>query len=254
MQGERVSIWSGSTQGNTDFSHVLSLDIGGTFLKAGVVQRDGRLAANPLRVPTPSPATPDAVLVELRSMIAELPSFERVAVGFPGSVRNAKIATAPNLGTEFWCNYPLAETLTAELQRPVQLVNDAVLHGFGCIVGKGSECILTLGTGMGCALFVAGSLFHGLELGQHYAMAGLNYDQLVGKRALEDLGLEEWNRRVAFAVRAVDILTNCDRIVIGGGNAKRVSGYLPDHVSIALETSNFSGGARLWRSLVEGPS
>ncbi len=254
MQTERVSISSGFAQGNADFSHVLSLDIGGTFLKAGVVQRDGRLAANPLRAPTPNPATPEAVLVEIRSMIAQLPSFERVAVGFPGSVRNAKIATAPNLGTEFWCNYPLAETLTAEWQRPVQLVNDAVLHGFGSIVGKGSECILTLGTGMGCALFVSGCLFHGLELGQHYAMDGLNYDQLVGKRALEDLGLEEWNRRVAFAVRAIDILTNCDRIAIGGGNAKRVSGCLPDHVSIAPETANLSGGARLWRSLTEGTS
>lgn len=254
MQGERVSISSASAQSNTDFSHVLSLDIGGTFLKAGVVRRDGRLAANPLRAPTPRPATPEAVLVEVRSMITELPSFERVAVGFPGSVRNATIATAPNLGTEFWCNYPLAETLADELQRPVQLVNDAVLHGFGSIAGKGSECILTLGTGMGCALFVSGSLFHGLELGQHYAMAGLNYDQLVGKRALEDLGLEEWNRRVAFAVRAIDILTNCDRIIIGGGNAKRVSGCLPDRVSIAPETANLSGGARLWRSLTEDPS
>lgn len=248
MESESISPLNLSQDGSAKFTHVLSLDIGGTLLKAGVVDRSGRLVSNYLKVATPRPATPSAILTCLKQMIGELPAFERVAVGFPGAVREARIVTAPNLGTEVWCNYPLADRLAAELQKPVRLVNDAILHGFGSFEGKGVECILTLGTGMGCALFKSGWLFHGLELGQHYAIAGKTYDQWVGQRAFDEVGVEEWNKRVETAILAIDRLTNCHRIFIGGGNAKRISAMLPAHVAIANELSNLAGGAKLWLS------
>ena len=131
----------------------LALDIGGTGLKAGVLDAKGNLVAPHARVETPPHGTPDQVLEALIGLVQLLGAFDRISVGFPGVVRRGHVLTAPNLGTENWRDYPLASALTDRLGKPVRMLNDATVHGLGVIKGAGVECVITLGTGFGFALF-----------------------------------------------------------------------------------------------------
>src|SRR6185436_19006863 len=131
----------------------LGVDIGGTNVKASVMDREGGLVAEQVRMPTPKPATPKTVLKAIRSLAARLPPFQRISVGFPGVVKSGTTITAPNLGTEHWAGVRLIEILSQEFGAPVRVLNDAAVQGLGVVQGQGLECVLTLGTGVGCALF-----------------------------------------------------------------------------------------------------
>src|SRR5271154_2662869 len=85
----------------------LAIDIGGTNLKAGVLDGGGNFVTGPSRLPTPAPATPEAVLSTLQQIASQLGPFARVSAGFPGMVRRGTILTAPNLGTGAWQRFPL---------------------------------------------------------------------------------------------------------------------------------------------------
>ena len=131
----------------------LAIDIGGTRLKASVLAATGRMIEQPDRVDTPHPAKPDAVVALLEGIVKPLGAFDRISIGFPGVVRHGRVITAPNLGTDNWHGYPLAETLQQRLGKPARMLNDATVQGLGVISGRGLECVITLGTGMGFALF-----------------------------------------------------------------------------------------------------
>jgi polyphosphate glucokinase len=126
-------------------------------------------------------------------------------------------------------------------------LNDAIVYGLGIAKGPGRECVLTFGTGMGCALFVNGSAFFGLELGQHRAIEDYNYDRYIGHAAYLELGVDAWNERAKYVLNAVQGLTNVDRLYIGGGNSRRLAFDLPDWASVVPPSTGISGGARLWR-------
>ena len=131
----------------------LAIDIGGSRLKAGLLDRIGAMVAGPNRVNTPADSNPQAVVDALVTIGHPLGRFDRISVGFPGVVRYGQVLTAPNLGTPAWRNFPLAASLTERLGKPVRLLNDAEVQGLGVITGKGLECTVTLGTGMGFAVF-----------------------------------------------------------------------------------------------------
>jgi polyphosphate glucokinase len=226
--------------------NILSVDIGGTLIKAAVVAADGTLISEFVTTPTPRPATPDTVIALITRVAEPLPDFGFMSVGFPGVVNHGGIDTAPNLGTQHWKNFDLAHTLKDTFGAPVRILNDAVVYGLGVAKGPGRECVLTFGTGMGCALFNDGNIFFGLELGQHYACDDQNYDQYVGHAAYLDVGLEEWNKRAERAIKAVHALTNCDRIYLGGGNSRRIAFALPSWATVVQPSSGVAGGARLW--------
>ena len=164
-------------------SDVLSLDIGGTLIKAAVVDASGALVSEFLTVPTPKPATPEAVIERSFRLTDRLPNFERISIGFPGVVTRTVISTAPNLGTHYWRGFDLEGAFRREFNKPVRILNDAIVYGLGIAKGPGRECVLTFGTGLGCALFTDGSAFHGLELGQHYACCEMSYDRFIGHAA-----------------------------------------------------------------------
>jgi polyphosphate glucokinase len=229
----------------------LAIDIGGSHLKAGVLDANGTLVAGPVRVATPTPATPRQVLDALMAMIRPLGSFHRVSVGFPGVVRNGMVLTAPNLGTKQWRNFPLGPTLSEQLGKPVRLLNDASMQGLGVIVGKGLECVLTLGTGMGFALFRQGHLMPHMEMGQHIARGDATYDQYVGDAALRDIGRKPWNKRMRKVVDAMQTLLNYDTLYIGGGNARHIDFDLPANVHIVSNQAGVTGGARLWDPIMD---
>jgi polyphosphate glucokinase len=224
----------------------LAIDIGGSNLKAAVFDRSADMLAARVRVPTPRPATPRRVLRALASLAASLPAFDRVSVGFPGAVRDGRTLTAPNLDNLAWHGFDLAGALTERLGKPVRVLNDADVQGFGVIEGQGLECVLTLGTGMGFALFRNGHLMPHLELGQHPAPNEKSYDRYVGDAALRRKGRRRWNRRVGKAIETIRTLVNYDTLYLGGGNATKVSLDLPGNVRVVANIAGLIGGTRLW--------
>jgi polyphosphate glucokinase len=224
----------------------LAIDIGGTRLKAGVLSPAGDMVAGPARADTPHPATPDAVLKVLSELVGTLGPIQRISIGFPGVVRGGRVLTAPNLDTKAWHDFPLAKVLAERLGAPARLANDATVQGLGVIAGHGLECVITLGTGMGFALFEDGIPGPHLELSQHPVRGRKTYDQYIGNAALRAVGRKRWNRRVRTAIGTIAILTNFDALCIGGGNSRNVQGELPEKVRIVSNEAGITGGIRLW--------
>jgi len=224
----------------------LALDIGGTGLKAGVLSPGGEMTAGPAHVDTPHPSTPDAVIPALVELARPLGWCQRISIGFPGVVRGGRVITAPNLGTEAWRGVRLPALLTERLGAPARMANDATVQGLGVISGRGLECVITLGTGMGFALFEDGRPGPHMELSQHPVRGRKTYDEYLGNAAEHAVGRKRWNRRVLKAIDYIATLTNFDTLYIGGGNAKHIVGELPKNVHIVSNQSGITGGIRLW--------
>lgn len=237
-------------RGSKEFA-TLAIDIGGSQIKAAVLDSAGRMLVPEIRLRTPLHPAPPAMLRAIRHLAGQLPSFDRISVGFPGYVANGRVATAPNLGTAAWRDFPLAETLSKNLGKPVRVLNDADVQGLGVIKGRGLECVLTLGTGVGSALFKSGALLPHLELGQHPLHKNKTYDEYLGKAALIKKGIATWNRRVQWAVGIVHTLVNYDRLYLGGGNAAAIRFELPPEAKIVPNSAGVTGGIRLWDAALD---
>jgi polyphosphate glucokinase len=227
-------------------TRTLAIDIGGTGLKALVLAQDGAVLTDRARVETPKPATPHAVMEALWHLIEPLGEFDRISVGFPGVVMDGVIHTAPNLG-EAWEGFDLGRALAEGSRRPVRVLNDAGVQGYGVIEGKGMEMVLTLGTGMGCAVYIDGKYVPNLELAHHPFKHGKTYEEYVGKKALAKVGKKKWNKRVAEVVAQVLPIWNPRRLYLGGGNAKHIKFELPANVTITPNIAGLVGGIALWR-------
>ncbi len=171
-----------------------------------------------------------------------------MSVGFPGAVRDGRVLTAPNLGTELWAGFDLQTALAERWKKPVRVMNDADVQGFGAIEGKGVEMVLTLGTGAGTSIFRNGQIMPHLELAHHPVHGNKTYDEYIGKRALEKAGKKEWNKRVARVIDILRRLVNFDHLYIGGGNAKQIKFALPPDVTIVPNSDGLTGGIALWRA------
>ena len=224
----------------------LAIDIGGTGLKALVLDEEGEPLTDRARVETPRPATPESVVAAIVKLVKPLRPFDRVSVGFPGVVVEGTTRTAPNLDGG-WKNFALAASLRRRLDRPVRVLNDAGVQGYGVIEGRGVEMVLTLGTGMGCALYVDGKYVPNLELAHHPFRGKTTYEEYVGARALEAVGKKKWNKRVARVLAQIDPIWNPRRIYLGGGNAKHLRLDLPSHVRVTDNVAGLLGGIALWR-------
>jgi polyphosphate glucokinase len=198
----------------------LAIDIGGSHLKAAVLNASGKMSADPVRVKTPKLATPDAVVAALISLSQRLGQFARVSIGFPGVVRADFVMTAPNLGTKEWHGFRLGAVIAQELRNPVRMLNDASIQGLGVIAGEVLECVLTLGTEMGFALFRDGDIAPHLELSQHSIRNHKTYNEYVGKAALETVGQQRWNKRVHKIISILETVITYDTLYVGGGNAR----------------------------------
>lgn len=232
-----------------DVPGILSIDIGGTHLKAGVVDVDGKLLADKLRVPTPYPCPPRVMVKTLIGLVAPLPPFDRISIGFPGIVRDNRVLTAPHYGTPAWAGYPLAAELSRRLGRhPAKLINDAEMQGLYVIAGRGLESVLTLGTGAGTALFLHGDLAPHLELAHHPIHKKKTYNDYVGNKALRKIGKKRWNKRVRNTIDILHALIFYDHLYIGGGNAVHVEGDLPPTITLVSNDAGIEGGAALWRT------
>jgi polyphosphate glucokinase len=229
----------------------LAVDIGGTHIKASVLDSTGHMTASEVRLDTPAHPTPDAVLKVIKTLAAKLPAFDRIAAGFPGYIAHGEVRTAPNLGTDDWRGFPLTAALQKHLRKPARVLNDADVQGLGIIEGQGLECVLTLGTGIGSALFNEGILLPHLELGQHPIKTHKTYDQYLGDAALKAKGEEKWNKRLLKAIAIVSTLINYDWLYLGGGNALAVHVPLPPKVRLAPNSAGITGGVKLWGNTLD---
>jgi polyphosphate glucokinase len=226
----------------------LAVDIGGTGVKLALLDSKGRILGETIRVPTPMPPVAPELLADTIDTAAKmLGPFDRASVGFPGMVRNGRVLTAPHLGTEVWAGFDFQEALSERWKKPVRVMNDADVQGFGAINGRGVEMVLTLGTGAGTALFENGRILPHLELAHHPVRGNKTYDEYVGKAALDRKGAKKWNKRVERVIGILRRLVNFDHLYIGGGNAKHISFTLPHDVTIVPNSDGLTGGIALWR-------
>lgn len=248
---------SAKSSGAGGRERILAIDVGGTGLKAAIIDAHGKMLTERLRVATPHPCTPDQLVDELVKLVEPLVEQHpptRISIGFPGVVRNNRVLTAPHFGKEGWHDIPLAESLATRLGGlPVRMINDAEVQGFAVIEGHGIEFVLTLGTGAGTALFRDGELMPHLELAHHPVSKKHAYDEYIGDAARMKAGNKRWNARVEKVIGILASLVNYDKLWIGGGNAARLTFKLPENVAVVSNDAGIEGGARLWhpRSLRE---
>jgi polyphosphate glucokinase len=224
----------------------LTIDIGGTGLKAMIIDDHGVPVAERVRVETPRPATPKAILGALVTLVKPMGAYQRIAAGFPGVVIAGVTKTAPNLHKD-WTGFPLAKALTKHLGKPARALNDAGVQGFGVIKGKGTEMVLTLGTGLGCALYIDGRYVPNLELAHHPFHRGKTYEEYVGAKAMKKVGKKKWNERVTHVLEHVLPTFNPAHLYLGGGNSKHLKIKLPRNVTITENVAGLLGGIALWR-------
>jgi polyphosphate glucokinase len=233
---------------NRSLLRTLCIDIGGTGIKMIVLDPSGEPLNERARELTPKPALPQAVLGVIRKMVKDQPKFERVSVGFPGVVRHGITITAPNLSPE-WAQHKLRADIEAITGAPTRVLNDADLQGYGVIDGRGVEMVLTLGTGLGAALYLNGHLVPNLELGHHPFQKDKTYEERVSDAELKEHGKQKWSKRVGEMIDMLSAIFNYDHLHIGGGNAEHIKIDLPSNVSLFDNVDGMSGGIRLWEDL-----
>jgi polyphosphate glucokinase len=238
----------------------LAIDIGGTGLKASVLDATGAMVADRVKVPTTYPMPPEKLVSTLTKLVAPLPAAERASVGFPGMVRNGHVLSAPHFSTkegpgsavdddlkQLWWRFDLATALTGAFGLPTKVANDADIQGMAVIGGKGLELVITLGTGFGTGLFYDGSLMPHLEIAHQPFRKGETYNDQLGEAARKEVGEERWNKRVHKAITNLRGMVFFDHLYIGGGNSRRIKrDALVDDVTIIDNTAGILGGIKLW--------
>lgn len=226
---------------------ILAIDIGGSHIKATILNANGDFIDKYEREDTPDEPSPSKVLDVILTISQRFPPFDKIAAAFPGYVKNGIVKTAPHLGTDVWKNYNLAKSLEIVLGKPARVINDADFQGLALSSGKGVELIITLGTGFGSAFLHEGNLLPHIELSQHPVTKKKTYDEYVGNEALEKEGKKKWNKRMKKIICILKTVFNYDHLYISGGNAKYLSFELDDNISIDGNKDGIKGGAFLWK-------
>lgn len=234
--------------------NILAIDIGGSGLKATVLDPEGNMLCERVRTDTPIGAHPDAMVAMIKELVRDLPPSTRIAAGFPGMVRKGIVRTAPNLGHDGWRDYDLAAAFQRELGKPSLIRNDADVQGLAVISGEGVEMVITLGTGFGTALYDEGRLCPHLEISHQPFRKNESYDQHLGNFARKSVGNKKWNRRVLMAIDNMRALTHFDHLYVGGGNAKKLFVEFPADVTVVDNAAGLRGGAKLWERHLAQPN
>jgi polyphosphate glucokinase len=241
----------------------LTIDCGGGGIKGSVLDEAGTMRAQPLRVPTPYPFPPDLFVKTLQDLGSRLPVADRMTVGMPGMIRHGVVVATPHYVTRAgprtkvepdlvtaWHGFDARTALTEAFGLPALVLNDAQVHGAGVVAGTGCELVLTLGTGLGWALFDGGRLAPHLEMSQAPVRWGSSYDTYIGEHERRRLGDAFWSRRVRNIVDAFRPVVVWDRLYLGGGNSRRIVptqlARMGDDVVVVPNDAGIIGGARAW--------
>lgn len=211
------------------------IDFGGTGIKAAPVDLEsGDFAADRVRIPTPDPATPEAVAKVFVELLGRLPDSQApVGVTVPGVVRHGVVHSAANIDKS-WIGTDADALFTKATGRDVHVVNDADAAGlaevrYGAAKGRrGLVIVTTLGTGIGSALVHDGVLVPNSELG-HLEIDGHGAESRAANsaRESEDLSWEHWARRLTTYYRTLEKLFSPELFVVGGGISKKADEFLP---------------------------
>jgi len=224
----------------------LAIDIGGTGIKSAVLDNDHKPKSDFTRLPTPHPATPKAILDTIAKLAEQEGAFDRIACGFPGVIKQGVIYTAANLSPKC-IGFNLAAELEKKFGKPARVANDAAVQGYAAVEGKGLELAITLGTGVGSALFLNGKLVASLELAHHPFHKDKTYEDVLGNKALLKDGKKHWNKRLQEAIENWSNLFRYDWLYIGGGNAENIKFKLPANAKIKPNKDGIFGGVLLWQ-------
>jgi polyphosphate glucokinase len=210
-------------------AEALGIDIGGSGIKGALVDTaSGELASERLRIPTPRPATPESVADAVRQLVTELGYSGKIGCCFPTVVVDGVAKSASNMG-EDWRDLAVDKTFSAATDLPFTVLNDADAAGMAEMrLGAGVNLdglviTITVGTGIGSALFYRGQLIPNLELGHMAGKGGISIEKWASDRARkeEDLSWEEWGARFdKFLSRAARVCTP-DHFILGGGASKK---------------------------------
>jgi polyphosphate glucokinase len=213
---------------------ILGIDVGGSGIKGAPVDTEaGVLSAPRFRVPTPSPARPGQVAEEVGEIVRYFDWHGPVGCGFPSAVREGKILTAANIHKS-WVGTDAAALFTEATGCPVTVVNDADAAGlaemsFGAGKGRrGVILVVTVGTGLGTALFTDGCLLPNTELG-HIEIDGVDAEWRASDaaRKREDLSWKKWAQHLDRYLQTLAALLWPDLIILGGGVSKKADRFLP---------------------------
>jgi len=214
---------------------VLAIDIGGTNVKILASGQEERR-----KYPSGKALTPDKMVAGVKEL-ANGWEYEVVAIGYPGIVRQGRPVVEPHNLAKGWVGYDFQ----AAFGCPVKVLNDAAMQALGSYRG-GTMLFLGLGTGLGTALVVDGTVVP-MELA-HLAIGRKTFEDDLGVRGLRRLGRKRWQKRVeAITLRFASALL-LDDIVLGGGNAKKLI-KLPEGCRLGDNANAFLGGFRLWEGV-----
>ena len=218
---------------------VLVVDVGGHSVKVGLAGRKG----GPVRIPSGEGMTAARMAVEVKKATRSW-SYDVVSIGYPGPVANGRPSREPaNLGRG-WTRFDYRQAFG----RPVCLVNDAAMQALGSYEG-GRMLFMGLGTGLGSAL-VLEDVIAPLELAHLPYRKGRTYEDYAGERGLKRMGPKKWTKHVHAIVEILRHGLQCEYVVLGGGQAKRLAS-LPRGVVRGDNAKAIVGGIRLWEE--EGP-
>jgi polyphosphate glucokinase len=217
-------------------SKAIGIDIGGTGIKGALVNtKKGQLVSERIRFDTPDGATPEEVIAKVAEIVDQLDTDKDTPIGicFPAIIKDGVTLSAANVSKD-WVGLKAEKLFSQALDRKVVLLNDADAAGVAEIkYGAGQErkglvLMVTLGTGIGTALFMNGKLIPNSELG-HLEIEGVDYESMASYSAKEREGLSfaDWAKRLTKYFAAIDRLLSPDLIIVGGGISKQHEEFLP---------------------------
>lgn len=245
----------------SDFT--LSIDCGGSYIKSCILDSTGTMHATPKRIETPYPLSIEKFLATIEEIATSLPAAARATIGLPGMIRNGVVIATPHYINEAgphtrldpllkdqWWGFDAQAALTERLGIPTKVLNDAEVHAAGVITGSGLEIVMTLGTGLGFAVFHGGKLSPHFELSHATVRRNTTYDTWIGERERKRMGNTFWSRRVRLMVSELRPVFLWDRLYIGGGNSHSILArdlaLMGDDIIIVPNSAGVAGGVRAW--------
>ena len=226
---------------------VLGIDVGGTGIKGNIVNIDtGALMGEKFKIKTPTPATPEAIIECLKQMVTQFNWHgKKIGIGFPSVIKNGYALTASNIDQTF-INYHINHEFSIALGCDVKVVNDADAAGIAEVTygkGKGINGLvifITLGTGIGSAVFYNGQLLSNTELG-HLKYKKSIFEKYASNsaREIKHLSWKKWGKELNFYLNHLDLLLSPQMILIGGGVSKFFDQYA-QYIDVKTKVENAS--------------
>jgi polyphosphate glucokinase len=213
---------------------VLVVDVGGTNIKVLATGHRRRV-----KIESGPGMTAAKMVKAVTDAVADW-KYDVVTIGYPGPVENNAPAREPHNLAPGWCKFDFDRAFG----RPVRMINDAAMQAFGAYHG-GKMLFLGLGTGLGSALIVDGTIIP-LELAHLPYRHGRTYEEYVGAAGLERFGKKRWRHHVDVVVGLLRAALQAHEVVIGGGNARLLRELAPG-VRLGSNADAFRGGFRMWQ-------